>query len=212
MTLTVGSLFSGIGGLDRPMLDKVWYNIGAETFGNGALCFSSKSAVASHNRIPLWAKRPSLGGLASRRTSQQRRQPNGGRFAMSTKVCTKCGVEKNLEEFHRQPSGPQGRHSWCRRCFNAYKKRNVTPTAETKRRWNLRTRYDLAPQDVETLLERQQHRCAVCDVSLTSYRIDHDHKTGAVRGILCHRCNLLLAGLEDEDFMRKARAYLARCK
>lgn len=68
------------------MLDKPWYNVSAETFGNGALCFSSKSAVAPHNHILLWAKRPSLGGLASRRTSQQRRQPNGGRFAMSWEV------------------------------------------------------------------------------------------------------------------------------
>ncbi len=34
------------------------------------------------------------------------------------KVCTKCGVEKPLEEFGLHPLGVGGRQAWCRQCCN----------------------------------------------------------------------------------------------
>ena len=39
--------------------------------------------------------------------------------------------------------------------------------------------------------------------------IDHDHNTGEVRGLICARCNHLLAGLEDVKFKKKAEKYLS---
>jgi hypothetical protein len=39
--------------------------------------------------------------------------------------------------------------------------------------------------------------------------VDHDHVTGTVRGLLCHRCNLLVWALEDNHTTLDAiRAYL----
>jgi hypothetical protein len=41
------------------------------------------------------------------------------------------------------------------------------------------------------MLERQGGHCALCPATPKTRRlhVDHDHKTGAVRGLLCHRCN-----------------------
>ena len=40
--------------------------------------------------------------------------------APTVKACTKCGVEKVLEEFHLNKKGKFGRHSWCKACFDEW--------------------------------------------------------------------------------------------
>lgn len=58
--------------------------------------------------------------------------------------------------------------------------------------------------------------CAICqkperrklwgDICLLA--VDHDHATGHVRGLLCHRCNTALASIENTKFLTEALAYL----
>jgi hypothetical protein len=87
--------------------------------------------------------------------------------------------------------------------------RNRNETPETRARWNLKTRYNLTPEQVQVMKNEQDGFCAICDKELgNNFRIDHNHKTGVVRGLLCHRCNLLIAGIEDQDFYELAVAYL----
>lgn len=127
------------------------------------------------------------------------------------KECTQYHAVKPLAEFHRHKRGTQGRHSWCKGCYNAYKKdrsRNNTP--EMRRKWNLSGRYGLTEDDVNVMIAMQGGKCTVCEGPLKNYRIDHDHVTGKVRGILCHRCNLLIAGMEDPEFKTRAEMYLAK--
>ena len=58
--------------------------------------------------------------------------------------------------------------------------------------------------------------CAICREpekrvlygNLAHLVIDHDHKTGKVRALLCHRCNTALGHIEDTEFRRKALEYL----
>ena len=40
--------------------------------------------------------------------------------------------------------------------------------------------------------------------------VDHNRKTGKVRGLLCINCNVKLGVLEDEDFKKMANRYLAK--
>jgi hypothetical protein len=75
-------------------------------------------------------------------------------------------------------------------------------------------KYGLSLDAVAALLEVQGGACAICRTSLTIERkprdkqgtalnVDHDHGTGAIRGILCHHCN---AGL---GYFRDSRAGLS---
>lgn len=80
---------------------------------------------------------------------------------------------------------------------------------EGKRRIHLRNRYGLESEDILTLLESQQNKCPICLEDLIKFNIDHDHKTGAVRGILCHKCNPGLGLFDDHiETLKRAIRYL----
>ena len=72
----------------------------------------------------------------------------------------------------------------------------------------LETRYGLTPSDVQAMLEKQGGACAICVLPLTKHHIDHCHTTGKVRGLLCHRCNTRLGGLDDKQWRDAALRYL----
>lgn len=68
----------------------------------------------------------------------------------------------------------------------------------------------------EELGQRQGNVCAICGKPETVKRkgttkrlsIDHNHKTGEIRGLLCSRCNMKLGVLENVEFVEKANLYL----
>ena len=130
--------------------------------------------------------------------------------SVACKTCAKCAAEKSLNDFHKQPTGPLGRHSWCKPCANAAQKasreKNVRPKA--KREWNLSARYGLTPADVDAMLVKQVGVCAICAETLKKFHIDHCHSTGKVRGLLCHKCNIALGHVERPGFVAAALSYL----
>lgn len=59
------------------------------------------------------------------------------------------------------------------------------------------------------LLEFQNELCSICSNSFgKTFDVDHDHKSGLIRGLLCRKCNSGLHYLEDKSFIKKARIYL----
>lgn len=62
-------------------------------------------------------------------------------------------------------------------------------------------RYGMSEADYRTLSRRQAGVCALCGTAAPGRRlgVDHDHDTGAVRGLLCIRCNSSLAQLGDDS-------------
>lgn len=130
-----------------------------------------------------------------------------------SKTCARCGTVKPVDQFHKQPTGPLGRHSWCKSCANAYyrsaKQKNYS--SEQKRRWLLKSRYGMTLQDVDALARAQGGQCGLCATALgAKFCVDHDHATGKVRGLLCHRCNVIIGGLDDRAFHAKVNAWLER--
>ncbi len=80
-------------------------------------------------------------------------------------------------------------------------------------------KYGLSEAEYNTLLARSDNRCEICNSPPKKYAlsIDHDHKTGKVRGLLCYVCNKLLIGRlgDREDSVElylKASEYLKKAK
>ena len=79
-----------------------------------------------------------------------------------------------------------------------------------------RKKYGLTVADYEAMLKAQCNKCAICGISVEKtnkrkiFDIDHDHKTGKIRGLLCHTCNVSLNPLENKDWLEKAFSYLEK--
>jgi hypothetical protein len=70
----------------------------------------------------------------------------------------------------------------------------------------LRAKYGITVEDFERMSAEQGRRCAICSEVKKLY-VDHNHVTGEVRGLLCNRCNIRLAALDDPEWMSRAVAY-----
>jgi hypothetical protein len=65
--------------------------------------------------------------------------------------------------------------------------------------------------DYARMLAAQDGHCALCPSipKTRRFAVDHDHKTGTVRGLLCHRCNRVMwAGGITSAWCLRAAAYL----
>lgn len=70
---------------------------------------------------------------------------------------------------------------------------------ETRRAAHLRRKFGLSIEDYNHILEQQGGVCAICRLPSDSrLRVDHDHRTGLVRGLLCGSCNTAIGSLRDD--------------
>ena len=71
-------------------------------------------------------------------------------------------------------------------------------------------RYNLTPEAVKLLLEKQSGICRICEKSIVDkFHIDHCHFTNRVRGLLCTACNMGLGLFKDsEKLLERAIKYL----
>lgn len=136
------------------------------------------------------------------------------------KLCGKCGKIKEVTEFcltHGKPTG------YCKPCQSIYnrnrrladpvkhrdKKRrwraaNVETVRANKKAWEranpekvkqyrIKNLYGLSSEEYDAL----QKECALCGAT-ERLVVDHNHDTGEVRGVLCHKCNLGLGMFNDD--------------
>lgn len=140
------------------------------------------------------------------------------------KICPKCREEKPGVDFTRNKNYPDGRWVYCKACDAA---RRQTPEYIVKRKARLKVwrakdprrqpramrkhKYGITHDEFEKLMESQGHGCAICweDFDEATAQVDHDHETGAVRGLLCRQCNLGLGNFrEDLCLLDRAAKYL----
>jgi len=79
----------------------------------------------------------------------------------------------------------------------AIKQRHYAHNKDTYRNANLIRKYGINLERFNQMLAEQNGVCAIClKASAKAYHVDHDHKTGSVRGVLCHQCNTSLGWFE----------------
>lgn len=114
------------------------------------------------------------------------------------KQCTKCKKEKTKSEYILN----KGRwNSECRECHNERNKIR---------------KYGVDSKRLEELLVKQEYKCLICGningaERMSKLVIDHNHRTGRVRGLLCVDCNLGLGRFKDNiELLAKAINYLIK--
>ena len=138
-----------------------------------------------------------------------------------SKKCRKCGIVKSRDDFTIRQSGPRIGHlaGYCKLCsaevvrgkYHRDIKRDPTLYRHCEWPSKLKRLYGITVEDYHRILAEQGGACALCR-SMTPengnrkykrnvrsvFDVDHDHKTGRVRGLLCTRCNRLV-GLANDD-------------
>lgn len=131
------------------------------------------------------------------------------------KYCPKCDCYKPVGAFFASSLRGDGRQPYCKPC---------TATIHDKRAEMLVSNYGITRQDYDRMYEEQDGKCAICggppvarrSGSTAVFHVDHNHTTGAVRGLLCARCNLLVGVIErglpemQPRIQNRALEYLAK--
>ena len=139
----------------------------------------------------------------------------------AVKTCTDCGEAKQLSAF-RSRGGKQSHlyKSHCNTCLYKRHKNwaelNQHRVSEYREKdpWTLAkrcARRGITPEQLVDRYERQEGCCAICKThtKLIDSAIDHNHKTGEFRGVLCKQCNRALGMFRDSPtILRSALEYL----
>jgi len=152
--------------------------------------------LSGHNHPPVWKHRIKgcsrcaelMAGAAPRTTGYVNSLANAKRLKLKSLKCKRCGETKPISGFLEKSTNYV--KPTCKRC------RSATTVA-----WKRKAYLGIDEDTYQAMLEAQDRRCAICrsDSPGTnrSFCLDHDHLTGAVRGLLCTKCNAILDMCKD---------------
>lgn len=100
---------------------------------------------------------------------------------------------------------------FARSLTRAWKKAHPVKLKRCNKFASLRWKYGLSASDYRGMICSQKGRCAICKHSMKTPHVDHDHRTGKVRGLLCLKCNVVLGMAGDnKNLLMRAVAYLEK--
>ena len=147
-------------------------------------------------------------------------------------TCRRCKISKILDSFWKDRGKETGYSQYCKKCSNIHRKecRDRIKTGTTKfkvglykkgtkeyknhqKDIQLRYNYGTTLKEYNTLFSIQNGCCCICNIHQNSLKkplgIDHSHKTGKIRGLLCSNCNTALGLLKENlKSLEKAHYYL----
>lgn len=136
-----------------------------------------------------------------RKKIDEKKSRRDGLKKLGLKTCTSCGDIKPLEDFYGDPRHTDGKQTLCKECFNQKGDANY-----------LRKEYGLSTEEFNELMDYQDGTCAICGrpPKNNKFNVDHDHKTGKIRALLCVNCNTNLLPIVENypDWVRAAFDYL----
>jgi hypothetical protein len=124
------------------------------------------------------------------------------------KRCADCKELKPYSDFPPSKKAKDGCHSYCKVCNNRRSQESRKRLHGGSRHYHLKHRYGIGADDFDRMVAEQGGVCAICGRPDPEH-VDHDHETGAVRGILCFNCNGGLGQFRDDiDALQCAAVYL----
>ncbi len=120
------------------------------------------------------------------------------------KKCSKCGFPAHKFRAKR---------NLCQACHKEYHqeyyRKNKLQFKSNARKLHLKTKYQITIDDFEAMQAAQNGACAICLRLSEALNVDHCHKTGAVRGLLCWDCNTSIGKFRDDpEKLERAAKYL----
>jgi hypothetical protein len=166
--------------------------------GYGSYC---KSCYAERYRQYRVRKAAQAGKVIAHR----RKLPDGFKW------CPTCQTAKSAEDFPKNRANADGLAAYCKPCHNNRGRETRERLYGGSREYHLRRRYGIGQAEVDAMIGAQGGTCAVCLGK--PEHVDHDHKTGRVRGVLCFLCNQALGNARDDvTVLRGLIDYLVQAK
>lgn len=140
----------------------------------------------------------------------------------SLKRCCRCRKHLPFERFNKRGRAKDGLHECCRECQKKHSKPRSEKGKPRCKQWirarNLRINFGITPEEFDAILNLQGGCCMICRTTEPKGKgkgwcVDHCHKTGRVRGVLCAPCNFLIGlAQENERILMAAILYLESAK
>lgn len=139
--------------------------------------------------------------------------------------CVHCHWALPLSEFYKRSDYPNKYKTACNKCTYAlrkarpnhqqlsttYAKQYREDNPRATRGYYFKYKYGVTADGYDSMYADQNGCCLICGKHKDSLIVDHDHITGAVRGLLCYRCNTGIGQLQDDvDILTKAIEYINR--
>ena len=142
------------------------------------------------DKLNSWCKK------CHNKESKKKKDEKSGK---NIKIRNKKYHEKNKEKINER----------SRNAYHDFKKNYPEEHKKRIHKYLLKTRYGITREEYDQFLEEQDNVCAICGCKETSkfksrireLSVDHNHKTGKIRGLLCHNCNNILGRAKDNPLI-----------
>lgn len=144
------------------------------------------------------------------------------------KICTKCNQSRPIAHYraNKNIKYKQGSvYPQCKECDKAYNQSRKNRNVEIRRQWYYRNSngktanyrrqlmklYGITLEKYREMCNEQEFCCKICNRFDEHLVVDHCHKTMAVRGLLCRKCNTGIGQFSDDvNLLKSAITYLER--
>lgn len=137
-------------------------------------------------------------------------------LATKSKQCNFCYQTFPLQNFFKSSKSKDGFGAYCKKCKvlknSKSWKANKHKHLDARKNSHLIRTYSISLKEYKAMLNKQDGLCAICfgkNKDKRKLSVDHCHKTGKIRGLLCTKCNQAIGLFNDDPaILVRARKYL----
>ncbi len=135
----------------------------------------------------------------------------------TTKWCSGCQQEKQLDEFSKNKARPDGLQNYCKVCayiahrksFKKRQERDPEAAKRAKRNHSLQELYGIGLDQFNLMLWDQNDHCAICNQPMDDPQVDQNRETKVIRALLCRTCKFGIGMFgENTELLLRAISYL----